>query len=337
MDTGILISAGGARNRWPALCMVALATWSGMAAASQTEVNWEEQLAFYGFSVNSDGDIDRLLKDAAPAAKLIALYAIKEKYGKDAAPLIERFLADDHSGIRSRAAKMLADMGSGKGRVRMKADFRKNVPDGWKPSDTEIFRRFERRRVSTMEVVETAAALAKLGDADVATFVQAAALHASSPAARHSAVGAMASLMRAVDAEELRRHGVDPAATLIEVARKESWPAVLYAIHGEMGKEDIPPDVAEPILSAVYESPYLKSHVKRVVANDIAAVRRRREAAGAALSKTVAASQPAIARFSIGATRSADVPATRPATARLSVTTTQPSNIESPATQAAPP
>ena len=137
-----------------------------------------------------------------------------------------------------------------------------------------------------MEVVETAAAL-----------------HASSPAARYSAVGAMASLMRTVDAEELKSRGVDPAATLIEVARKETRSAVLYAIHGEMSKEDIPPDVAEPILGAVHESPYLKSHEKKVVANDIVAVRRRREAAATAPWRTVTATRPT----------DADSPATQPA------------------------
>lgn len=319
MDSRRLMSLSSVEVCCSAFFILTSAVWIGAAGASQAKINWAEQLEYYGFSVESDEAINNLLENGKSAPRLIGLLVIKERYGEDAARYIELFLSDEHSGIRSRAAKMLADMGSDKGRARMKSDFRRRVPVDWEPSDTEIFDRFTLRRISTMEVVDTAAALAKLGDADVATFVQAAALHSPSVAARCSAVEAIAILMRTVDAEELKKRGVDPSGTLIDLARKEDTPAVLYAIHGEMGKEDVPPDVAEPILVAVQESPYLKRHEKQVVANDIAAVRLRRQAATATRP-----AEPA-------------VPTTQPTTSSFTITTSQPSDADTPTTRPAAP
>lgn len=228
-----------------------------LCLSSTPEVNWAKDLEYYGYSVHSDEDLEAVRTGHREAIKQIALLALKEKYGDEAAPKIELFLTDEYLGIRALAAKLLADMDAEvknpQALAAMKEDFRKLVPANYDPADTSIFRSFVHLGILPLDVVETALALAKMGDADVGPFVQAAALHGLTGSERHTAVEALVALIKTVDPEELERRGLDPAGTLVEVARKETSPAVFMRLQREVRVEAIPPAVSETILLLMRE------------------------------------------------------------------------------------
>jgi hypothetical protein len=226
--------------------------------ASTPEVNWAEQLEYYGYSVHSEADLGAVQAIDREDIKQIALFALRDEYGVAAAPKITLFLQDEDLGTRALAAKLLAEMKpevkSPEAMAAMKEDFRKLVPATYDPADTSIFRSFVHLGILPLDVVETALALAKMGDADVGPFVQAAALHGPTGSDRHSAVEALVALLQNVDAEELKRRGLDPAGTLVEVARKETSPGVFMRLQREVRVGAIPPAVSETILLLMRES-----------------------------------------------------------------------------------
>ncbi len=219
----------------------------------------DERLRSLGYVVDTQEQLEAAFTAGDYSVRTLAVRLLAEREGPSAIPKLKEYLADEHLKVRITASRELNSLGDTSGLETMCEDLESltSVEEG----EPEVVLLEEANAARLAHAMEVSLALAELGDLQGYELAEVTARRGPLAAQRYRAIWVLTEVA-ATGREQAALDGLDPGATLREIAFTEQSGVVQNQLIASMSRETLEPNMVVNVLLNLVSSPYASRRVR---------------------------------------------------------------------------